>query len=96
MLSISKDAAAMIRRRNQPIHLDLPPLVKGNCCSPNLQECPTVRYGEPRDLSKYEARQIDGITVYVPRAMKQEGDFTIKVTSFFGWKYVALDGWKVW
>jgi hypothetical protein len=92
VLSISADALAVIRRRGAPIHLDLPPLVRG-CCGPDLQECPTVRFGAPADRASYVQHAIDGVEVYVPRRMGLEQDYTIAVASFLGFRRIVLEGW---
>jgi hypothetical protein len=92
MLSISAEALEIIRKKSGPIHLDMPPVVDGGCCS-RIQECPTVRFGPPHDPGSYLQRTIQGITVYLPRRMPAEGEFTITVSSFLGWKWVVLEGW---
>lgn len=98
MLSISAEARDFILARNETIHLDMPPFVRGNCCGPSLQECPTVRFGPPpaRDHDTYEERTMDGVTVFVPKRMaNREGNFTITVASFLGRKRVVLEGWSL-
>jgi hypothetical protein len=97
MLSIRPDALALIRRRNRPVYLDLPPVVQGGCCLPSLQECPVIRFSPPRDAARqqYEVQEIQGVTVHVPRRMPRDGNFTLKVSSFLGLKRVVLEGWRL-
>ncbi len=97
MLSIHPDALGLIRERKGAIWLDLPPVVQGGCCLPSLQECPVIRFAPPRDAARqqYQAQEIQGVTVHVPRQMPREGDFTIRVSSFLGMKRVVLDGWRL-
>ncbi len=95
MLSISPAAADLIRARNAPIRLDLPPRAGGGCCLPDIQECPAVRFGAPRDAARYDARIIDGLTVYVPREFPSQGPLTIAVQSFLGFRRVVVEGWRL-
>ncbi len=94
MLSISSEACEVIKKRKGPIYLDMPPVIQGGCCV-SVQECPEVRFGPPRDLRKYVEMTIEGISVYVPRRMPMEGrDYTIIVSSLFGFRRVVLEGWS--
>ncbi len=95
MLSISPAALALIRERNQPVHLDLPPPVGRGCCLGELQECPTVRFGVPRDASRYELRTIDGVVVYVPRELRPRDPLTLVLQSFLGFRRVVVEGWRL-
>ena len=90
MISISEEARHFILERNQPIHLDMPPVVQSFT---NFQECPMVRFGVPYDPENYVARSIQGIPVYLPRRMPEEGNFTLILSSFLGFRWVTLDGW---
>lgn len=97
MISISPEALEVIRRKNQPVYLDLPPVIQGGCCLPSIQECPVIRFDPPRDAARqeYEVHEIQGVTVHVPRQMPRDGSFTIKVSSFLGWNRVVLEGWRL-
>jgi hypothetical protein len=97
MLSISEAALQMIRSRNEAVHLDLPPrLVHGGCCTPNLAECPTVRFGPPRDGKEYAQQTIDGVTVYVPQPLSRtRRQLRLDVSSFLGWKRLVVEGWDL-
>jgi hypothetical protein len=97
-LSISPEAVDLIRERKQPVYLDMPRFIRGGCCAPNLQECPTVRFGAPpeRERESYVEQSLGGVTVFVPRRMEQKrGDFTITVSSFLGMRRVVLEGWTL-
>ena len=93
MLTISPQACELIRKRPGPIHLDMPPVVQGGCCV-SIQECPEVRFGPPRDPHRYVEMSIQGISVYVPRRMPMERDYTIIVSSLLGFRRVVLEGWS--
>jgi hypothetical protein len=98
MLTITREARDVIRARNAAIHLDMPPVIGGGCCAPDLQECPTVRFGPPpaRTRELYVERSIDGVVVFVPRRMEAlPGRFTLVVTSFLGIRRVVLEGWSL-
>lgn len=92
MLAISPEALVMIRAENRPVYLDMPPHIKGGCCV-NLQECPTVRFGDPHDPENYVQKEIQGIQLLIPRRFPMDGDLTITVSSFLGMKRVVLEGW---
>ncbi len=90
MLTITSDALAIIQEQNRPIFLDMPKLIR-NCCF-ELQECPSIRFGEPRDIENYERRVIGDTTVFVPNRMPQIS-LTIAVSSFLGFKRLVVEGW---
>jgi hypothetical protein len=92
VLTISDEALAIIRTKPQPVHLDMPPAVDGGCCA-SIQECPTVRFGEPRDPHNYVEQTIQGVRVLLPRRMPRHGKFTLTVSRFFWMKSVVLEGW---
>lgn len=92
MLTITPEALAIIHERSQPIFLDLPKLIT-NCCF-SLQECPTVRFGEPRDLSHYEQRTIHDVIVFAPHSLP-DIPLSITVSSFLGIKRIVLEGWRL-
>lgn len=93
MLKISSEARELIGKKPGPIHLDMPPVVQGGCCV-SIQECPEVRFGPPRDPRPYVEMDVQGISVYVPRRMPMERDYTIIVTSLLGFRRVVLEGWS--
>ena len=93
MLSISPEAHEHIRKRNEPIHLDMPPVVSGGCCV-SVQECPEVRFGRPRDPKNYDEMTIQGIPVFVPHRMPMERKYVIKLSKLFGFRWVVLEGWS--
>ncbi len=93
MLRISPEACDLIRKRPGPIHLDMPPMIQGGCCV-GIQECPEVRFGAPRDPRRYVQMDVQGISVFVPRRMPLERDYTIIVSSLLGFRRVVLEGWS--
>lgn len=96
MLSISQEARELILGRGSPVRLELARVVSGGCGVPPLQSRPSVRFGAPppplRD--QYESRDIDGITVHVPRALPAEQRLTLGVVSFLGFRRLVLEGWN--
>lgn len=92
MLTISDEALTMIAQKNEPVFLDMPKTIT-SCCF-DYQECPTVRYGEPRNIDDYDKQTIRDIPVYLPHRLP-EVDIEIVVSSFLGFKRLVLNGWKV-
>ena len=93
MISISPDALEMVRRKGGTVHLDLPPVIRGGCCVA-IQECPEVRVGAPRDPERYREQAILGVSIYVPKQMVEERDYTIVASSLLGYHWLALEGWS--
>jgi hypothetical protein len=91
MLTITPDAIELIQKKAAPIFLELPKLIT-NCCF-DLQECPSVRTGEPRNIGHYEKKIIQDVTVFIPIRLPQF-PLTIKVRSVFGIKSLIVDGWR--
>ncbi len=92
MLTIAKDAQAMITEKGDSIFLDMPKTIT-SCCF-DYQECPTVRFGEPHDPARYDVKTINGVTVYVPHRLPND-PLEIGISSFLGIKRLVLRGWKV-
>lgn len=91
MLKITPEALSIIQNQGKPIFLELPKLIR-NCCF-DLQECPSVRVGEPRNAAGYEKRTVQDVTVYLPRHLP-DFPLTIAVSSFLGRKRLVVDGWR--
>ena len=91
MLTISPEALAIIRNRKQSIFLDMPKLIS-SCCF-DFQECPSVRFGKPHNISEYDEKTIQDITVFVPHRLAADFPLTITVSSFFSIKRLVLEGW---
>jgi hypothetical protein len=91
MLTFTPEALSIIRKQDKPIFLELPKLIR-NCCF-DLQECPSVRIGEPRNEQDYEKRIVQEVTVYLPRRLP-EFALTITISSFLGRKRLVVDGWR--
>ncbi|EAX47846.1 conserved hypothetical protein [Thermosinus carboxydivorans Nor1] len=91
MLTISPQALEYIKTRNQAIYLELPPLI--DCCI-HLREAPIIRFGAPPNLAAYKTKNIDGITVYIPDDLP-DIPLTIDLSSFFGYKRLVIEGWRL-
>lgn len=92
MLSITAEAAEIIRQQGKTVFLDLPKSIR-SCCGVMLQECPTVRLGTPPNPDAYKMTDTDGITVFVPRVIVGD-ELTIDVASFLGVKWLLVEGWR--
>jgi hypothetical protein len=91
MLSIAPEALGYIQTKDKPIFLDMPPII--GCCI-HLRECPSVRFGEPFDAENYDKQVIQGTVVFVPHELPKI-DLTITLTSFLGFKKLAVEGWHL-
>jgi len=91
MLIITPEAVSIIVKQNNTIFLEMPKLIR-NCCF-DLQECPSVRIGEPRNTKDYDRKIVQGVTVFLPRHLP-EFALTVTVSSFFGRKRLVVDGWR--
>jgi hypothetical protein len=89
MLTISPPALALIQEKNQPIFLDIPPLI--GCCI-HVKEAPTIRFGQPHDPSNYSCQTIQGVTVFVPHELP-DVPLSIQVSQFLWKKYLVVAGW---
>ena len=92
MLTLTPDAVALIQSKDKPIFLELPKTIT-NCCF-DFQECPVVRFGEPRNMRDYEKKIIHDVTIFVPSRLR-EIPLTITVSSFLGLKRLVVDGWRL-
>jgi hypothetical protein len=92
MLTISDEALALITQKNEPVFLDMPKTIT-SCCF-DFQECPTVRFGEPRNLSDYDRKTIRNVPVYLPHRLPGN-TLEIAVGSFLGIKRLVIKGWKL-
>jgi len=91
MLTLTSDAVALIQSQDKPIFLELPKTIT-NCCF-HFQECPVVRFGEPRNTRDYEKKIIHDVTIFIPGRL-DEIPLTIAVSSFLGIKRLVVDGWR--
>lgn len=66
----------------------------GLCCG-NIDFGPSVYLGEPPDRKEYVAKEMNGITVYLPRKFYTAMPLEIHVSSFLGIKSLHIEGWKV-
>ncbi|MCX7780919.1 MAG: hypothetical protein N2491_08385 [Negativicutes bacterium] len=57
---------------------------------------PSVRLGEPPQISEYTVQQVSGVKLYVPQGFTAPFELTVEVHSFFGlFKTLHLEGWKM-
>ncbi|WP_408643056.1 CC/Se motif family (seleno)protein [Thermosinus carboxydivorans] len=56
---------------------------------------PSVRLGPPKNCADYEKQAINSIDVYIPKGFSCPFALTIEVGSFFGFKTLHIDGWKL-
>jgi hypothetical protein len=93
MISITDEALGIIRKRAQPVYLELPKRVTG-CCF-HIQECPSVRFGKPREISKYNEKTIQGVPLLVPNGLPEDRPLTLTVSRFLGISKLVVDGWRL-
>ena len=91
MISVSPEAAEIIRKQGNTVFLDLPKAI-ATCCF-DFQESPTVRIGHPPNPDAYIAADMDGIIVYLPRVIAGI-ELSIEVSSFLGFKRLIVEGWR--
>lgn len=92
MLSITPEALDYIRKVEDSIFLEMPKLIQN--CIFDLQECPTVRFGIPRDPENYEKRQIDGATIFIPSRFPEHTPLRVTVAGFLWFRRLVLEGWE--
>lgn len=93
MISISDDALALIKEKQSPLFINIPHTVSG-CCF-EVTDCPSISFGEPKNLSEYTKQTVQNATVYVPGCFPENGDYVIRAKSFFGFKRLVLSGWRL-
>ena len=91
MLTLHPDALKHIESRQRSIFLELPIVIQGDI---TFRECPSVRWGEPRDIKNYERRTIQGIVVFVPRELPTI-PLEVVLTGFLRFKWLAVHGWRM-
>jgi hypothetical protein len=92
MLAVTAEAAQYVKNRNQPIRLEQSPCIDA-CCF-QLQEAPTAKFGPPAKPEEYVEHNIEGITVFVPRAIDAM-TLTLTLSSFLGFKRLCIEGWQL-
>jgi len=93
MISITDEALGVIRKRARPVYLELPKAVSG-CCF-QIQEAPSVRFGQPREPSTYRERTIQGVSLLVPIGLPEDPPLTLAVSRFLGISRLVVDGWRL-
>lgn len=93
MLTLSDDALALIAEREQPVFIDVPETIEGCCLE--ITPCPAVRFGKPRNDDKHALTRIQGAEVFVPYCFPRTQNVSIRAKSFFGRKFLFIDGWKL-
>jgi hypothetical protein len=51
--------------------------------------------GTPESLEQFEATDIDGVTLFVPRNLCIPGELTVVLNKFLWWKWLGIRGWKI-
>jgi hypothetical protein len=92
MIALSPEAEKYLKDRHRAVYLELPPAIDA-CCF-QLTEAPSVKMGSPKDASEYVAHHIGEIDVFVPRSINHL-ELTLAISSFFGIKRIAVEGWKL-
>lgn len=93
MLTVSDEAKEYILNEKKSVYL----LQEGRtslCCG-NIDFGPSVFLGNPPDDKDYNVKEINGITVYLPRHFCTSVPLTIQVGSFLGIKTLHIEGWKL-
>lgn len=93
MLTVSDEAKEYILSKKKSVYL----LQHGRtslCCG-NVDFGPSVYLGNPPDDREYNAKEINGITVYLPQHFCTSFPLTIQVGSFLGIKDLHIEGWKL-
>jgi hypothetical protein len=91
MLTITPEALTFIQIKKQPIFLEMPKPIT-SCCF-DCQECPTVHFGKPNNMSQYNEKTIQDVTIFIPHRLPNNYPLTITVNSFFSLKRLVLEGW---
>ena len=79
LLTLTSEAIQYIKEQQQPIYLDHPPLEGEN--RQMKVKAPAVRLGTPQQLSNFNIRQEQDVTVYVPRGLELV-NITIELSTF--------------
>lgn len=89
-VSLDPDAAEYIRRKGG--HLILFRAQLTGCCGIGSAPAPMWEIGPPRrPLENYRVEQIQGVTVYVDRALDESGpDLCIVLDKVFGWQSLSI------
>jgi hypothetical protein len=90
MLTLSPKARSFALENGGTIFLEY--IVVGDCCIPYQPE-PSVRMGKPHNPDRYRQEHIDGVTVFVPRALP-EVPLVVHLSTFMGFKRLVVDGWR--
>jgi hypothetical protein len=93
MITLSEDALALIEAKESPLFIDIPYAVSG-CCF-EVTDCPSIHFGEPKNLSGYTKKTIQNVTVYIPGGFPEDGNHVIRARNFFGFKRLVLSGWRL-
>jgi hypothetical protein len=93
MITISPEAIALLQEKQTGFFIEQPQSISGCCIE--VVECPSVCLGEPRVPGGFSKQIIQGVTAYVPHCFPQHGEFTVRVRNFFGFRRLALSGWRL-
>jgi hypothetical protein len=93
MITISEDALALIEAKQSPLFIDIPHTVSG-CCF-EVTDCPSIHFGEPKNLADYTRQTLQNATVYVPSCFPKNGSHIIRARNILGFKRLVLSGWRL-
>jgi hypothetical protein len=80
-----KESGALYLFNTRPISL---------CCG-QINFCPSVRPGKPKNINYYKVEIINKIYVYLPQDFLSPYPLTIDLHNCLGIKMVYLEGWKL-
>lgn len=88
-LDIDKAAIEYIKQKGSIINIEL---VSAKNCWVGISE-PTVSFGKPKVVEKFDEYTIDGITVYISNIIESTDDsLTIKLSKFLWIKKISVYG----
>lgn len=93
-IAITPEARDFIRARGGRLTLELPPPT--GCCV-HAQFAPGIQVGDPPKAraDRFTSREVDGVTVFVDRDIPDSANLTVEMQSIFGWRHLAVAGWKL-
>jgi hypothetical protein len=91
VLTISHTAIEYIQSFNQPVYLELHPIIN---CDLAFREGPEVRLGYPKDPARFVQQTVSGVTVFSPKDLP---DFPLEIIlhKFLWFKKLYVDGWQM-
>ncbi len=91
-LSIANDAKLYISKNGNIVYFDDYPSI-GTCVG-DIKFPPSIKLGVPKDPTRFEISEVDGIKIYLPKDVQYNRDLTIKLKKSLGRHQLVIDGWK--